>query len=111
MNNSESTDYRIGYVFLIIFLLLAACIFTGGYFAYQKFKKSYHAEIENQLSAVADLKVGQVEGWRNERLGDGLFFYKNDAFSAIVKRYINNRNDRSAKKEIVNVGGARTEGL
>ncbi len=101
MKNPGRTEYRIGYVFLLIFLLLTASIFTGGYFAYKSYKKNYRAGIENQLSAIADLKIGQIEGWRKERLGDGQVFYKNDVFSAIVKRYIRNRNDREAKTEIL----------
>ncbi|MFZ1977532.1 MAG: hypothetical protein WAV76_06210, partial [Bacteroidota bacterium] len=101
MKNPGRTEYRIGYVFLLIFLLLTASIFTGGYFAYKSYKKNYRAGIENQLSAIADLKIGQIEGWRKERLGDGQVFYKNDVFSPIVKRYIRNRNDREAKTEIL----------
>lgn len=101
MENSKQSEHRTGYIFLLIFVLLAAGIVTGAYFAYKNYEKNYRAEIENELSAIADLKVGQIEGWRKERLEDGQIFYKNDVFSAIVKRYTQNRNDREAKTGIL----------
>ena len=101
MENSKQSEHRTGYIFLLIFVLLAAGIVTGAYFAYKNYEKNYRAEIENELSAIADLKVGQIEGWRKERLEDGQVFYKNDVFSAIVKRYTQNRNDREAKTGIL----------
>lgn len=101
MRHVEHKDYRAGHVFLLIFLLLSASIFIGGYFAYQNYKKNYRTEIEHQLSAVADLKVDQIEGWRKERLGDAEIFFKNALFSALVKRYIQNRYDREAKNGIL----------
>ena len=101
MKNPEPAEQRVGYIFLLIFLLLTASIFTGSYFAYNNYKKSYRAEIENQLSSIADLKVGQIDGWRKERIGDGQIFYKNAVFSDIVKRYLQNRNDHDAKRAIL----------
>lgn len=101
MKNPEPSEYGVGYIFLLIFLLLTASIFTGSYFAYNNYKKSYRAEIENQLSSIADLKVGQIDGWRKERIGDGQIFYKNAVFSDIVKRYLQNRNDHDAKRAIL----------
>jgi len=101
MKNPENRDPKTGYVFFIIFILLASGIVTGGYFSYQNYEKNYRAEIEQQLSAIADLKVDQIKVWRKERLGDGQVFYKNVMFSALVKRYIQNHNDRGARAEIL----------
>ena len=101
MKNSENRNSRTGYIFILIFFLLATGIVTGGYFSYRSYEKNYRAEVEQQLSAIADLKVNQLVQWRKERLGDGQIFYKNDVFSAIVKRFIHNRNDRNAKTEIL----------
>jgi hypothetical protein len=100
MKNSEIRNSRTGYVFLLIFILLAAGIATGGYFVYQNYEKNYRAEIQNQLSAVAELKVSQLVQWRKERLGDANVFYKNDVFSDLVKRYFKNQSDADAKNRI-----------
>ncbi|MCX6120743.1 MAG: PAS domain S-box protein [Ignavibacteriales bacterium] len=96
---------RVSYVLLLIFVLLAAGIVTGSYFAYRNYEKNYRTEVEQQLSAISDLKVNQLVQWRKERLGDGKIFYKNDLFSAVVKRYFQNHNDRDAKKGILTWAG------
>ena len=101
MHNPEKKDPRTGYTLLLIFILLSVCILIGGYLDYVNYKKNYSVAAEKQLSAVADLKVDQLEAWRKERLGDGLVFYKNDEFSTLVKRFIRNRNDRGAKTGIL----------
>jgi PAS domain S-box-containing protein len=101
MHNPEKRDSRTGYTLLLIFIFLSACILIGGYLDYVNYKKNYSVAAEKQLSAVADLKVDQLEAWRKERLGDGLVFYKNDEFSTLVKRFIRNRNDRGAKTGIL----------
>jgi PAS domain S-box-containing protein len=101
MHNPEKRDPRTGYTFLLIFILLSVCILIGGYLGYVNYKENYSVAAEKQLSAVAELKVDQLEDWRKERLGDGLVFYKNDEFSTLVKRFIRNRNDRGAKTGIL----------
>ncbi len=87
------------YVLLLIFMLFALGILAGGYFALQTYQKNYLGGVEQQLAAGAHLKVDQIERWRKERLGDGQIFCKNVVFSAVVKRYIQNLNDRSTKQE------------
>ena len=101
MKNSDNTKQRTGYIFFLIFILLASGIVAGGYFSYRNYEENYRAEVEQQLSAIADLKVNQLVQWRKERLEDGQIYYKNYLFSTIVKRYLRNRNDRDAKKEIL----------
>jgi PAS domain S-box-containing protein len=89
------------YLLFSIFILMSAGILTGSYFAYQHYERKYRTEVELQLSAIADLKVAQIEAWRKERLGDGKIFYKNDLFSAMVKQFIHNKINREAKTEIL----------
>jgi PAS domain S-box-containing protein len=101
MKKSNYTKHRTGYIYLLIFVLLSACIVTGGYFAYRNYGKNYRTEVEQQLSAIADLKVNQIDVWRKERLGNGQVYYKNVLFSALVNRYIQNHNDLDAKAEIL----------
>jgi PAS domain S-box-containing protein len=101
MENYKQPGYLTGYIFLLIFVLLAAGIATGAYFAYKNYEKKYRFESESQLSTVAKLKVDQLIQWRKERLGDGQVFFKNDLFSAIVKRYIRNHNDQNTKNGIL----------
>ena len=47
-----------------------AGIVSTGYFYYRNYEQKYRAEMEQQLSAIAELKVGELVQWRKERLGD-----------------------------------------
>ena len=61
-------------MFLAGFALLTAAMVTAGYLYYRGYEREYRAEIERQLLAVADLKVGELSQWRGERLADGAIF-------------------------------------
>jgi signal transduction histidine kinase len=45
-------------------------------------------EVQGRLSAIADLKSGEIAHWREERRIDASFFHQNRAFSAIVESYL-----------------------
>jgi PAS domain S-box-containing protein len=102
---NKTTTLRLSYVLFLIFMLFASGILAGGYFAFQNYQRNYRTGVEQQLAAVVDLKVDQIERWRKERMGDGQIFYRNEVFSAAVKRYVQHRNDRSAKQEILTWAG------
>ena len=67
-------------VFIFIFILFAAGIAAIGYVSYQRYEDQFRAQVDGQLTAVAALKVNQLESWRSERLGDAKIFYHNPAF-------------------------------
>jgi PAS domain S-box-containing protein len=54
----------------VIFLLFSAAIILTGIYYYNSQKKLLFREQENNLSAIASLKINQIENWRRERLGD-----------------------------------------
>ena len=70
MNAPEPTKSRSGRDLLLVFALLAAGVVTGGYFYHRSYERHYRAEVERQLSAIADMKVAQIIQWRRERLAD-----------------------------------------
>jgi len=59
-NLSGQTARRIGFVFLLIFFILATGIFISGYLAVRNYERHYRIEVERQLSAVSDLKVSEL---------------------------------------------------
>ena len=95
-----TADTRGSYVILSIFLLLALSILAGGYLAFRRSEVNFRSEIEQQLAAIAELKVGQLVQWRKERLNDANTIFKNHVFSDLVKRYLKNQTDSEAKKSI-----------
>lgn len=100
MKNPAGKERHTRSPLLLIFIILAFGIVTSGYIAYLNYEKNYRAKAEQELSAVAELKVDQLVQWRKERLGDANVFYKNIVFSGLAKRYFANQTDADAKKKI-----------
>jgi CheY-like chemotaxis protein/signal transduction histidine kinase len=84
------------------FLLLALSpLLTGTLVTYFSTKKSFEASTYDKLSAIRDLKVGQVKNWITERKGDFNVFTKNTdqkllnealSGSSVSPRVIESRN-------------------
>jgi PAS domain S-box-containing protein len=89
-----------GWLLGLIFVCLATGIVAAGYFYYRNYEKHYRSEVERQLSAVADLKVGELAQWRRERLADGAVFFKNGSFSGFVRRFFEKPEDAQAQRQI-----------
>ena len=68
-------------VFLFIFILLAAGLAGGGYISYRKYEKNFHAQVGQQLSSIAKLKVNSLMSWRKEHLASLEMLYKNSVFA------------------------------
>ncbi len=91
---------RGGWLWGLIFVCLAAGIVAEGNFYYRNYEKHYRSEVERQLSAIADLKVGELVQWRKERLGDGAMLFKNAAFSSLVRRVVEKQVDAEAQRQL-----------
>jgi PAS domain S-box-containing protein len=91
---------RLSYILILIFIILTAGIVSAVYLYYQHYKENYRVVVERKLSAVAKLKVDELVHWRNERLGDAGIFYKNTAFSALVRRYFEKPDDTETQGQV-----------
>ena len=87
---------------LLIFVVFTIGIAIGEVLYYKYSEKQFRTEIDNQLTAIANLKVSQIEAWRFERLADGNIFLNNNAFTEHVIRYLKNPNNIEAKDYIHN---------
>lgn len=85
---------------LLVFFSLTAGIVTAAFLYYRNYEKHYRVEVERQLSAIAELKVGELADWRAERLADAAVFHKNVVFSALVLRYFEQPEDREAQNQL-----------
>lgn len=85
---------RTSHILAMIFVLMATGIITTGYLYSRHYEKNHRAEVEHQLSTIADMKVDELVRWREERLGDARLFYKNANFSALVRRYLQKPDDK-----------------
>jgi hypothetical protein len=76
-----------------VFLFITAGILITGHLYYQSEKNKIVNEKQNELSAIANLKVEQINQWSNERLGDAKIIFQNislvhqvESFSGLQKR-------------------------
>ncbi len=95
MNNRHTRP-----ILLLVFVSLAAGIVGAGCLLYRSQHDSCRTEAEHDLAAVADLKVNDLSMWRKERLADANVFYKNNAFSALVRRCIERPQDLALQEEL-----------
>ena len=83
--------------FILIFILFAAGTAAIGVVSYQRYEDQFRAQVDSQLTAIAALKINQLESWRTERLGDASMFFQNLAFSALVQQYYANPSDAQSQ--------------
>lgn len=98
MKASEPSASRAGWMFLLVFLLLVSGIVTTGVFYYRHLEQQFRAKVEQQVSAIADLKVSELVQWRNERLGDANTLHDNPAFSTLAQRFLEKPEDTEARR-------------
>ncbi len=101
MNKVEHSEHLVtGYAYTLIFVLLAAGILATGYFSYRHYERSYRTEVEHQLSAIAELKSGELIQWRKERLNDGANLFNIHAFTELVRNFVENPENAGARIEL-----------
>ena len=86
--------------FLFVFILFVSGIAAVSFLTYQNYEKQFLTQVENQLSAIASLKVRQLQDWRSERLADASLFYQNEDFSKLVQHCLENPGDVGAKNRL-----------
>jgi PAS domain S-box-containing protein len=62
---------------LLVFALLALGLILSGYWYYEAERKAGLKQVEASLSAIARLKVDQIQTWRAERMSDARFIFSN----------------------------------
>ena len=87
-------------VLLLVFVTLAAGIVAAGCLLYRSQRDSCRTDAERNLAAIADLKVSELSAWRKERLADAGVFYKNSAFTALVRRCLERPQDLPLQEEL-----------
>jgi hypothetical protein len=100
MTTHDKDRRRAGYALILIFGLLAAGIGAGGAYYYRNHERNFRVEVERQLGGIAELKVNELTSYRRERLADAAVFYKNAAFSALVRRFFEHPEDQEAGDQL-----------
>ncbi len=100
MKHDLAQNKRSAIVLGAVFVLLAAGIMIVGYGYYRNYEAHYRAQVENQLSAIADLKVTELAQYRKERLGDAAILFDNPAFAEHAAAFLDNPRDVTAHQQL-----------
>ena len=73
---------------LVVFLVLALAIGAVGYVIFAHLNEAIRQDKYHDLSAVGDLKVGQIVGWLDERRGDGAATTRDPILAQEVQRWL-----------------------
>lgn len=87
--------------FLLIFFILVISISSAGLLYHESQKKQIKKGKQNELLAVADLKVDQIVSWRKERLADAATIRKNFLLAPYIQHLIEDPKGAKGRKEIL----------
>jgi len=100
MEPRDTSERLAAIAFIIVFSILAVGIVVAGYLYYQNYEKRFRIEVERQLSAIGELKAGELAHWRKDLFRDAGVFYNNPPFCALVRRYLETPGDPEAKEQL-----------
>jgi hypothetical protein len=92
---------RIPWHFISLFAFLAISIGLSGYLYYEKQKEHIKSEKQDQLLAIADLKVGQIEKWRQERLNDAIIISSTPFVASHVQEFLEKQKAARIGEEVI----------
>jgi sensor histidine kinase regulating citrate/malate metabolism len=78
--------WKILLTFLLFLLVIAALRFS----LFQQYKSDIRAEEQNELNAIAQLKIGQITHWMNERRSDAHTIREDPFFTGELERWLKN---------------------
>jgi len=85
---------------LLVIIFLVIGIALVGWLYFRDYESDYRAEVDRQLLAITELKVIEIDRWRQERLGDAMAIYHNPAFSDLTRRVLNDSTDMKSRLEL-----------
>lgn len=102
-NPLPKKNKNIFFTALVIFFSASTLIIILGYSIYQNQKTYINNVASQQLTAIAELKVWEINNWRNERIGNASVIYKDNVFTSNVTQYFNNPSSLEAKNNILSL--------
>ncbi|MBI3903858.1 MAG: PAS domain S-box protein [Nitrosomonadales bacterium] len=73
---------------LAVFALLALSVSAAGYLVFQQYKSGIQAEAQDELNAIAKLKIGQITNWMAQRKADARTAKEDAFFSGEFGRWL-----------------------
>ena len=98
----DTQGARTTYLLILLFILSAAGIVTAGHLYFREYARQTRAEVEQRLSAIAELKQSELEQYRTERLADAFLLYRNPAIARLTRRFLERPDDAGNRAELFN---------
>ncbi|HYK89617.1 MAG TPA: cache domain-containing protein, partial [Acidobacteriota bacterium] len=92
---------RIPWAIVLIFLGLSLGITAMGYRFYLSDKSEIKNKIQQDLSAIADLKANLIMAWRKERLADAIVIRNSQQVALQVQGYLNDPTDAGVAQSLL----------
>ena len=89
------------WLLIVLFIIISASSILLGLFYYKSQKRRLLNDKNTELSAIADLKVRQIDHWRNERIGDAILIGENEPFVKQIYDYLNNPDNKIPASDII----------
>ena len=99
--NADAETRRFGRKLAGVFLLLATVLAAAAWVNLSEQQAGARAEAHRQLSAIADLKLKQIQDWREERLSDARFFAHARFVAQDVKGFLDAPNSEVARTAVL----------
>ena len=87
MNSADSVK-KLPWMVILVFLGLSLVISVAGFLFYRSGKAEIKKNIENDLAAIADLKVHLIETWRQERLANATVIRDNQLIADRIAQWL-----------------------
>ncbi len=91
--SADKPEHQVPWAIVMIFLGLSLCISALGYRFYLSDKSELKNKIQQDLSAIADLKANLIMAWRKERLADAIVIRNTQQVARQAQDYMNNPSD------------------
>ena len=85
----------------VVFLLLTLAVSSVGYLYYRSLKNHVRESSQNDLGAIADLKVRRIADWRKERADDAWIIRDNAPFARQVQQTLHSPDKPDQAREIL----------
>ena len=99
---SKPMPRKIFWYLFIIFLVLSLGILLIGYLFYARQVAHIKRDKQNELAAILDLKIQQINNWREERQGDAYVLFTDQFLALRIKDYLQGKATPALKQEILN---------
>jgi len=86
---------------VLVFTLVTIALVAGAYAYYISETERIRQEKHQEIAAIGELKAGQIQAWRQERLRDTLRVSKAPFFKRAVEEWIRDPEDSALQKELL----------